>query len=85
MSGQTPIHRTFCHFLAIIESTKIRKKHRSGRVYTMATVAIEKLVCQKDFFSMNMGRTARNLRVVLLMNLLVYTRLALWHIHILTT
>ena len=34
---------------------------------------------------MNMRRTARNLRVVLLMNLLVYTRLALWHIHILTT
>ncbi len=31
---------------------------------------------------MNMGRTARNLRVVLLMNLLVYTRLALWHIPI---
>ena len=31
---------------------------------------------------MNMGRTARNLRAVLLMNLLVYTRLALWHIHI---
>ena len=34
---------------------------------------------------MNMGRMARNLRAVLLMNLLVYTRLALWHIHILTT
>lgn len=34
---------------------------------------------------MNMGRMARNLRVVLLMNLLVYTRLALWYIHILTT
>lgn len=34
---------------------------------------------------MNMGRMARNLRVVLLMNLLVYTRLPLWHIHILTT
>ena len=34
---------------------------------------------------MNMGRTARNLLVVLPMNLLVYTRLALWHIHILTT
>lgn len=34
---------------------------------------------------MNMGRMARNLRVVLLMNLLVYTGLALWHIHILTT
>ena len=34
---------------------------------------------------MNMRRTARNLRVVLLMNLLVYTRLAFWHIHILTT
>ena len=31
---------------------------------------------------MNMGRTARNLRAVLLMNLLVHTRLALWHIHI---
>ena len=28
-------------FSAIIESTKIRKIHRSGRVYTMATVAIE--------------------------------------------
>ena len=34
---------------------------------------------------MNMGRMARNLRVVLLMNLLVYISLALWHIHILTT
>ena len=34
---------------------------------------------------MNMGRTARNLRVVLLMNLLVYISLALWYIHILTT
>ena len=30
---------------------------------------------------MNMGRTARNLRAVLLMNLLVYTRLALWYTH----
>jgi len=30
---------------------------------------------------MNMGRTARNLRAVLLMNLLVYIRLALWYIH----
>ena len=30
---------------------------------------------------MNMGRTARNLRAVFLMNLLEYTRLALWHIH----
>ena len=28
-------------FSAIIESTKIRKIHRSGRVYTKATVAIE--------------------------------------------
>ena len=34
---------------------------------------------------MNMGRMARNLRAILLMNLLVYTRLSLWHIHILTT
>ena len=30
---------------------------------------------------MNMGRTARNLRAVLLMNILVYIRLVLWHIH----
>ena len=28
-----------------------------------------------------MGRAARNLQVVLIMNLLVYIRLALWYIH----
>ena len=36
------------------------------------------VICLSErIFSMNMERTARNLRVVLPMNLLVYTRLAL--------